>query len=420
MSTPLPESTSDEVKKRSRNAILMVALVVLVDITGFGLILPLLPFWAERLGANPFEVGLILTVYAAAQFLFTPVLGALSDRFGRRPVILGSLLIEALGFALTALAGTLPLLLAARFIGGLGASNIGSAQAVVADVTAPKDRARGMGMVGAAIGLGFVIGPALGGVLAGFGSTVPFWAAMVVALLNAVLVLMLLPETRVQRAAPKEPLSPFAFFAGWKRASKNPTIARLIVVNLIFTLAFTAMEAVFPLFSQRVFGWQATQNGYIFTYVGVLIVLMQGGMVGQLVKRFGERGVQIAGLALLAVGLGLLPFGVTLGMLLVALGLLSIGDGAVTPTNNALLSLATPPEAQGETLGLSQGMAGLGRMVGPLVAGWLFGVGIGLPFFVGAGLVLLALLVALPPIERRSPNRSHTQEPDAAPVASLK
>jgi multidrug resistance protein len=401
MSAHLPEestSASAAAQKRSRNAILMVALVVLVDITGFGLILPLLPFWAEKLGANPFEVGLILTVYALAQFLFTPVLGMLSDRFGRRPVILVSLLIEALGFALTALAGTLPLLLVARFVGGLGASNIGSAQAVVADVTAPKDRARGMGMVGAAIGVGFVVGPAFGGVLAGLGSTVPFWAAFGVALVNAALVLWLLPETRAQRAASSQPAKRFTLFAGWQRALRTPAIARLIVVNLFFTLAFTAMEAVFPLFTQRVFGWQALQNGYLFTYVGVIIVIMQGGLVGRLVRRFGERGVQIAGLALLAFGLAVLPFSGTLALLLMALALLSIGDGAVTPTNNALLSLAAPADAQGETLGLSQGIAGLGRMVGPLLAGWLFGVGIGLPFFVAAALTLVALLVALPRI----------------------
>ncbi len=418
MSAHLPEDSniaSAATQKRSRNAILMVALVVLVDITGFGLILPLLPFWAEKLGANPFEVGLILTVYALAQFLFTPVLGMLSDRFGRRPVILVSLLIEALGFALTALAGTLPLLLVARFVGGLGASNIGSAQAVVADVTAPKDRARGMGMVGAAIGVGFVVGPAFGGVLASFGSTVPFWAAFGVALVNAALVLWLLPETRGQRAASAQPAKRFALFAGWQRALRTPAIARLIVVNLFFTLAFTAMEAVFPLFTQRVFGWQATQNGYLFTYVGVIIVIMQGGLVGQLVRRFGERGVQIAGLALLAVGLALLPFSGTLAVMLVALALLSIGDGAVTPTNNALLSLAAPADAQGETLGLSQGMAGLGRMVGPLLAGWLFGVGIGLPFFVAAALALVALLVALPRIAMPS----HADAQQASMIQSV-
>ncbi len=362
----------------------MVALVVLVDMTGFGLILPLLPFWAEKLGANSFEVGLILTVYALAQFLFTPILGTLSDRFGRRPVILVSLLIEALGFALTALAGTLPLLLAARFVGGLGASNIGSAQAVVADVTAPKDRARGMGMIGAAIGLGFVVGPALGGILASFGGTVPFWAALVVALANARWCCCCCRKRACGARRLPSRTARSRFFAGWKRARQNLAIVRLIVVNLFFTLAFAAMEAVFPLFTQDVFGWKATQNGYIFTYVGVIIVIMQGGLVGRLVKRFGERGVQIAGLALLALGLALLPFSGTLGVLLMALGLLSIGDGAVTPTNNALLSLATPAEAQGEILGLSQGMAGLGRMVGPMLAGWLFGVGIGLPFFVGA------------------------------------
>jgi multidrug resistance protein len=427
MSTDLPEEANAAAKKRSRNAILMVALVVLVDITGFGLILPLLPFWAERLGANPFEVGLILTVYALAQFLFTPVLGALSDRFGRRPVILISLLIEAVGFALTAVSGSLPLLLISRFVGGLGASNIGSAQAVVADVTAPKDRARGMGMVGAAIGMGFVIGPSLGGVLAGFGSTVPFWAAFATALVNAALVLALLPETRVKRApSGTVSTSPFTIFAGWQRVFRTPAIVRLIVVNLLFTLAFTAMEAVYPLFSQRVFGWTATQNGYIFTYVGVIIVIMQGGMVGRLVKRFGERGVQIAGLALLAAGLALLPFSGTLALMLLALALLSIGDGAVTPTNNALLSLASPADAQGETLGVSQGMAGLGRMLGPLAAGWLFGIGIGLPYIFGALLVLMALVVALPRIEIRSPKlaqeapQERVQETNAAPAASHK
>ncbi len=410
-------ATDAAAKKRSRNAILMVALVVLVDITGFGLILPLLPFWAERLGANPFEVGLILSVYALAQFLFTPVLGALSDRFGRRPVILISLLIEAAGFALTALAGTLPLLLAARFVGGLGASNIGSAQAVVADVTAPKDRARGMGMIGAAIGVGFVVGPALGGVLASLGSTVPFWAALVVALVNALLVVFLLPETRGPRAAATQTQQQtqrrnrFALFAGWQRAIQTPAIARLILVNLLFTVAFTAMEAVFPLFSQREFGWQATENGYLFTYVGVIIVIMQGGMVGQLVKRFGERSLQIAGLGLMAVGLALLPFSGTLALMLVALALLSIGDGAVTPTNNALLSLATPAEAQGETLGLSQGIAGFGRMIAPLVAGGLFGAGIGLPFFFGAALSMVALLVALPRIA--APSQRHDAAADA-------
>src|SRR5881398_303231 len=186
--------------KNMRLPLCLMALTIFIDFAGFGIVLPLLPFWAERLGAGAVGVGLVLTIYALAQFIFTPVLGALSDRYGRRPVILASLLIEAFSLALSALAGSLAILLVARFIGGLGASNIGSAQAVVADVTPVESRARGMGLIGAAIGLGFVVGPALGGLLASFGSTVPFWAAMIVALANALLVLRFLPETRHTRA----------------------------------------------------------------------------------------------------------------------------------------------------------------------------------------------------------------------------
>ena len=383
----------------ARSPLFLMALTVFIDITGFGLILPLLPFWAERLGAGPVGVGLILTVYALAQFLFTPVLGSLSDRFGRRPVILISLLIEALGFALTALAGTLPLLLAARFIGGLGSSNIGSAQAVVADVTPPEGRARGMGAIGAAIGLGFVVGPALGGALTALGATVPFWAALGVALVNALLVWRFLPETRKRRepatAAQPAKQRKVALFGGW-RSLRYPAVSRLVCINLLFTIAFTAMETVFPLFSQRVFGWTAEQNGYIFTYVGVVIVIMQGGLVGQLVKRFGEKALLVGGLALLAVGLAILPLSATLAVLLPALGLLSAGNGAVSPTSSALLSFAGPAEAQGETLGLAQGVGGLGRIIGPLVAGSLFAVGMNIPFWFGAALVLVAALVALP------------------------
>lgn len=387
-------------RQSSRSPLLLMALTVFIDLTGFGIILPLLPFWAEKLGANPFQVGLILTIYAMAQFLFTPVLGALSDRYGRRPVIFGSLLIEAASLALTALACTLPVLLAARFIGGLGASNMGSAQAVVADVTPPEGRARGMGLIGAAIGMGFVVGPAIGGVLAGHGAALPFWIAMGIALVNALLVLIFLPETRVPREAtagvPAGGRQQLTFLGGWRRVLRSPVVARLIAINLLFTLAFTAMEAVFPLFTQRTFNWNAVQNGYIFTYVGVVIVIMQGGLVGQLVKRFGERRVLTGGLVLLAGGLLLLPLSATVAVLLVALAILSAGDGAVTPTTSALLSLASPADAQGETLGVAQGIGGLGRIFGPIIAGALFGVSIGLPFIAGGVIVLLALLLALP------------------------
>lgn len=393
-------------KRLLRSPIALVACVVFVDFAGFGLVIPILPFWAEHLGANSFGVGLVLTVYALAQFAFTPLLGTLSDRHGRRPVILVSLTIEAASFALTALAGSLPLLLLARLVGGAGASNIGSAQAVIADVTPPERRARGMGAIGAAIGLGFVVGPAVGGILAAAGPATPFWVAAGVALVNAALVYRFLPETHMRSAtvSAADVRGPGAIFVGWRHAAAHPTIARLVAVNLLFTVAFSGMETVFPLFTQHVFSWTPRQaetgNGYIFTYVGVLIVLMQGGLVGKLAKRFGEHRLLLGGLALLSLGLALLPFGASLTPLLLAIGIVAVGDGAISPSASALLSFASPAEAQGATLGLSQGVGGLGRVLGPLVAGAAFALGAGMPFFLGAGLILVALLVAVPSLPR--------------------
>lgn len=404
--------------KGNRSALWLMALTILIDFTGFGLILPLLPFWAERLGANAVGVGLILTIYALAQFIFTPVLGTLSDRYGRKPVILTSLLIEAASLAFTALAGALPILLLARFVGGIGASNIGSAQAVVSDVTTAKERAKGMGMIGAAIGLGFVIGPALGGVLAPLGQTVPFWVAAGVALLNALLVALLLPETRKQRVSQMERTEGTehrqgisVLFFGWKNALHYPAVVRLVIVNLFYTVAFTAMEAIFPLFTQHGFGWNATQNGYVFTYVGFIVVIMQGGLVGQLVKRWNEHGIMLAGLVLLAGGLVLLAFSTQLALLLAALGILSIGDGAATPTVSTLLSFASPTEAQGETLGLAQGVGGLGRIIGPLLAGSAYTIAPATPFIGGGILVVLAALIAfpaLPTVDKKAAPQAET------------
>ncbi|QBD74682.1 MFS transporter [Ktedonosporobacter rubrisoli] len=392
--------------KLLRSQLFLMALTIFIDITGFGLILPQLPFWAERLGANPVGVGLILTVYALAQFLFTSVLGSLSDRYGRRPIIIGSLLIEALSFAFSALAGSLLLLLIARFIGGIGASNMGSAQAVVADTTPAEHRARGMGVIGAAIGLGFVVGPALGGVLAALSFTIPFWVAMGVAILNALLVFLFLPETRLRDTSQATTYEGVTLLAvGWRQLLKRPAVARLIGINLLFTIAFTSMEAIYPLFTQRTFGWTAVQNGYMFTYIGILIVIMQGGLIGRLVRRWGERCLLLAGLFMLALGLALLAWGSQLVLMLIALALLSLGEGAVTPVVSTLLSFASPQEEQGETLGLAQGIGGLGRVIGPVIAGALFATASSMgTFLVAAGLIGLALIIALP--EQTKPQKT--------------
>ena len=411
--------------KKFRSPLFLMALTIFIDFAGFGLILPLLPFWAEHLGANPTEIGLILTIYALAQFIFTPILGSLSDRFGRKPIIIGSLLIEAFSLALTGFAGSLVVLLIARFIGGIGASNIGSAQAVVSDVTPSEGRARGMGMIGAAIGLGFVIGPAVGGILSPIGPAVPFIVAMVVAIINALLVLFFLPETHKVREISKTNASgeqTDILPSGLGQLLRNKTLIRLIVINLLFTTAFTSMEAVFALFSQHMFGWTAKENGYVFAYVGLIIVIIQGGLIGQLVKLFGEQKLLIAGLLMLALGLALLPLSSTLAVMLIALGILSAGNGAVTPTASALLSLTSPRDAQGKVLGLSQGIASLGRIVGPLIAGSIYSlIGPGAPFIFGSVLAFVALLIAFP-VMPVAFNRGETSitAPDEAVIDEVK
>jgi len=378
-----------------------MALTILIDFTGFGLIIPLQPFWAQHLGANAQEIGFLVMIYALAQFIFTPLLGSLSDRYGRKPIIVVSLLVEAVSLVLTALATSLPLLLLARLIGGLGASNIGSAQAVVSDVTMPNERAKGMGLIGAAIGLGFVIGPALGGLLSPLGATVPFWLASGIALLNTILVLLFLPETRQQHQAAAHPKGLSALVSGWENLRHTPALLALIIVNLLYTIAFTAMETTFPLFTQHAFGWGASQNGYIFTYVGILVVIMQGGLVARLVKRWGEKSVLLIGLVLMAVGLSTLAFSTQLIWIFVTLGLLSIGDGAVTPTVSTLLSFTGSAETQGKTLGLAQGIGSLGRIIGPYLAGsvYLLG-GPTTPLLGGSILVALGAVQALPALSR--------------------
>jgi MFS transporter, DHA1 family, tetracycline resistance protein len=306
-----------------------------------------------------------------------------------------------LSFALTALAGSLPLLFVARALGGLGASNLGSAQAVVADVTSREKRAQSMGIIGVAIGLGFVVGPALGGLLAPLGPALPFWVAMGVALLNVILVWAFLPETRFGHAE-RTSWTSHIVFGGWSKAFKNTQVAHLVLINLLYTVAFTGMETVFALFTQHTFGWTAMQNGLLFTYIGVIVVVMQGGLVGRLVKWIGEQLLLIVGLLLLAVGLDLVPWSTTLAMLLITLGILSAGDGAVTPIVSTLLSFVSPQDAQGETLGFAQGMAGLGRILGPLAAGSLFTLGIKLPFLLGSILAIAGVLLALPLLREKN------------------
>ena len=398
----------------SRGPLLVVFLTVFLDLLGFGIIIPIQPFYAEAYNASPTMVTLLGGSYSLMQFLFVPFWGRISDRVGRRPVILTSICASIIGYLLFGLADSLALLFAARMLTGFGNANIATAQAIIADVTRPTERARGMGLIGAAFGLGFVVGPALGGAFGQISVAAPAYAAAVLSAINLVFAYVKLPETRDPSRATEEVArrSPLSFHA-LKRALGNPNLATILFLVLVTTTAFALMEQVLGLFIERHWvpgavaasgdhhseaykraAWLTTE---LLIVIGITAAVVQGGLIGRLVKRFGERRLTWAGLLMLAASLagipavGMGPFALMFPLSVV----LAVGSGLTTPSLNSLLSRAASDEVQGGTLGVGQSMSALGRVVGPAVSGLLFEAHMALPFLVGAGLLLLSFLFSL-------------------------
>src|SRR5262249_1341076 len=299
-----------------RDAMPVLFLIVFVDLVGFGLIIPLLPFYAERFGASPQLVTMLLAIFSLMSMISAPLWGRISDRIGRRPVLMASMLASALAYLWMGFADALWMLFAARAFAGLCAGNIAAAQAYIADVTPPENRARGMGMIGAAFGLGFIIGPALGGLVAGndFATADLETPGLIAAGLSFAAflgVVLLLPESlpAAVRARPSR---------GLQSVLHRPLLARLFLVFFVVILAFAGMESTFAMWAMRQFGWGPAQIGYVFTYVGLLSAAMQGALIGLLTRRFGEERLLLSGLGLIALGLLTLPFAGTLPPLLVA------------------------------------------------------------------------------------------------------
>jgi MFS transporter, DHA1 family, tetracycline resistance protein len=378
---------------RSPLAVLFVT--VFLDLVGFGIVIPLLPLYAERFGAGPVGAAWLLAVYSLMQFLFAPWWGRLSDRVGRRPVLLVGLFGAAGSYLAFGLAGSLAALFLARAAGGIMGANVGVAQAYIADVTEPHDRARGMGMIGAAFGLGFIFGPALGGILSRWGPAAPFVGAAALAALNGVLAWYRLPES-----LPPDARSPARASAGlWARlatvAAASPRLRRLYLVGFLATLALAAVEAVVGLWAVR--RWAATPEmvGYGFAIVGVIAAAAQGLMVGPLVRRLGERRSALLGLALLALAMAAIPAAPTLPLVAAAFALWAVGHAAATPAISAMVSHQGGAAEQGRLLAASQSLSALGRVLGPWGGGVaLAHVGLSAPYL-GAAVVALAAFAVL-------------------------
>jgi MFS transporter, DHA1 family, tetracycline resistance protein len=378
-----------------RGARFTVFLAILLDLIGFGMILPLLPLYAEAFHANRITIGLIFASYSLAQLLFAPWLGRLSDRFGRRPLMLASIAGGVVAHLLFATAGSVAMLLVARSLSGIAAANYGIAQAYLADVTPPAQRSRAMGLVGAAFGLGFVVGPALGGVLSRFGMAAVPYSAAALSAVNLAIAALALPESLPREARGAARGKPLFALAGLVQIWRDVRMRQLMLLFFLVMFCFSIMESTLALFCQARYGFGAGAIAALFTFVGVLLVVVQGGLLGALVKRFGDRRLIVAGIALMALGLLLLPLPPRAGWLLLTTGLLAIGNGVHNPSLLALLTRLSGEGTQGETIGVSRSCGALARVVGPLAGTWIFeAAGSSWPFWSAGGLMAATLLVA--------------------------
>ncbi len=372
-------------------------LIVFIDLLGFGLIIPILPFYGLHFGASPGVVTLLMASYSFMQFIAAPIIGSLSDRYGRRKVILISLIGTCAAYVVMAHASSLLMLFVARGLAGLFAGNISAAQAYIADITTPENRARGMGLFGAAFGLGFIFGPMIGGLLAGWGGgevnfqIAPLFAAGLSAF-AALLTVLILKESRSvqsQNGAPR------GWFGPIRAAVRRADMKHLVCLFLLVMFVFAGLEATIALWAERQFSWGPLKVGYLFAYVGVVAAVVQGGLIGPATKRWGEERVIVLGLSALIIGFALMPLARDLGVLLVATALLAGGFGLCNPALNSLISLRASSDSQGAALGVAQSGASLARILGPAFAGATFSAwGRHAPYMIGAVLLLIGIGIA--------------------------
>ena len=359
-----------------RSPLLVIFITVFIDLAGFGIVIPVLPYYAEAtsFGATPREVGLLFASYSLMQLIFAPVLGRLSDKHGRRPILLISLLGTCLGFLILGFATTLWMLFVGRIIDGISGGNISTAQAYIADVTTKENRAKGMGLIGAAFGLGFVFGPAIGGILSRWGINVPFLFAGGLAFANAILLYFTLPET----VTPDHPARVSAASGrSWKQvieALRQPHLAFVLTIYFLSIVAFSIMTTVFSLFMMFRLGYDPWHSGWIFAFVGVISAIVQGTLIGRLVKHFGEPSLVIVGGLLFTVSLFTSPFvAPAIGLVgILSVGALSsIGNALSAPSLTSLASKSAGAGEQGSVLGVMQSVASLARAAGPAIAAFM-------------------------------------------------
>ena len=369
---------------RAKNVLLPIFLIVAVDVLGMTIILPLLPFYAERYGASPFKVGMLVTTYALCQLLAGPVLGKLSDRYGRRPLLIISQLGTFAGFLVLGWARSLIWIFFSRFLDGITAGNLSLAQAYISDVTEPENRAKAFGVIGIAFGLGFLIGPALSGFLAQYDYSYPAWAAATLSFTSVLCTYFLLPQVVPhagdEAAGPGGKRLGLLDWGAYIQYFERPALASILVQFFFFCVMFSLFISGFALFAERRFlvnglPFGPKQVGYLYAYAGLLGLVIQGGLLGRLVKRFGEKPLARAGFLSAAVGLSVLAFTHPVPLLLLVFTATSFGTGVLRPTLTSQVTQHVSRREQGVVLGLTQSLNSISSIVSPLAAGFLIGRG---------------------------------------------
>jgi MFS transporter, DHA1 family, tetracycline resistance protein len=416
--------------KNSR--LLTIFLIVFIDLLGFSIILPLLPYYAETYGATPIITGLLVASYAAAQLIGAPILGRLSDRIGRRPVLLLSVAGTFAGFLLLGFAGPLGKYLAglidpnavnaiiigilffSRILDGLTGGNITVAQAYITDVTDEQNRAKGLGLIGAAFGLGFIIGPALGGALSKYGYSLPAFVAAAVAFINLIMIFLFLPEslTEDQKAEGSSQKRPPFTFEALKKALNRPKVGPLLQMRFFYLLAFATFQTIFVLYSQGL-GFSSQTTGFLLAYVGILAVVVQGGLIGVLTRRFRDNWLIITGLWVMTGALLAWAFTTRLWTLIVVILPLAVAGGVLNTVIQSAITKSVDRQEIGGILGLTTSIESLTRVIAPIAGSFLLqSLGLWAPGVFSAILMILALVLAY----WRIVGPSHRKPTDASVV----
>jgi MFS transporter, DHA1 family, tetracycline resistance protein len=350
-----------------KSPLVSILSIVFIDLIGFGMIIPILPLYAQRFQASEWQIGILLASYSFMQFLASPVLGWFSDRYGRKPVLLCSLIGSATGYILMADASSLAMLFLARILAGVAGASVGTASAYIADITPPENRSKRMGLIGAAFGIGFVLGPAIGGLLSQWSVVAPFWFAAVLSILNAVLMWIVLPEPDRHAARQQGP-------GNLKQTFEKAGSWRLGIITLTYFIAiagFAIVTVIYPQVSHRRFELNQSQISFIFVMVGLIGAAIQGGGIGRLVKRFGDVNLAIAGFSIMSISMLVMPLAGSVPIFLLFTAGLAIGNSLSQPTVNAIASKGASAALQGRVLGVLQSAGSLGRVFGPVLAGFL-------------------------------------------------